>query len=141
MSSTFSALLFQNQSPIFCCPLFHENFLNPQVRINKMVNILSITSLVLHNQFQGYTLPYFSSLSWIFSKPLCSTMVVKKVLLRNCSFFPSSVFWRYFSQRERREGIMELKELPTLRKVLVTSFDKFHHLCNPYIFGSCFIMQ
>ena len=37
-SSTFSALLFQNQSPIFCCPLFSENYLNPQDRINKIVN-------------------------------------------------------------------------------------------------------
>ena len=34
--------LFQNHaslpSPIFCCPLFSENYVNPQVRINKMVN-------------------------------------------------------------------------------------------------------
>ena len=37
-SSTFYDLLFQNQSPIFCCPLFSENYLNPQARINKMVN-------------------------------------------------------------------------------------------------------
>ena len=25
-------------SPIFCCPLFFKEFLNPEVRINKMVN-------------------------------------------------------------------------------------------------------
>ena len=37
-SSTFYDLLFQNQSPIFCCPLFSENYLNPQARINKIVN-------------------------------------------------------------------------------------------------------
>ena len=37
-SSTFSALLFQNQSPISCCPLFSENYLNPQAKINKTVN-------------------------------------------------------------------------------------------------------
>ena len=30
--------LFQSQCPIFCCPLFSENYLNPQVKINKMVN-------------------------------------------------------------------------------------------------------
>ena len=36
---------------------------------------------------------------------------------------------------------MELKIVPTLTKVSVTSFDKFHHLCNLYIFGSYFIMQ
>ena len=37
-SFTFSALLFQNQSPIFCCRLFSENYLNPHARIKKIVN-------------------------------------------------------------------------------------------------------
>ena len=37
-SSYFSALLFQNQSSIFCCSLFSENYLNPRARINKIVN-------------------------------------------------------------------------------------------------------
>ena len=36
---------------------------------------------------------------------------------------------------------MELKKLPKLTKVLVTSFDKFHHLWNLYIFGLCFLVQ
>ena len=40
--STFSTLSFQNQCTTFCCRLFHENYLNPQVKINK-----------------GYTLSYF----------------------------------------------------------------------------------
>ena len=30
--------LFQNQSPHFLLPIFSENYLNPQTRINKMVN-------------------------------------------------------------------------------------------------------
>ena len=29
---------FKINAPIFCCPLFLEEYLNPQVRINKMVN-------------------------------------------------------------------------------------------------------
>ena len=29
---------FKINPPNFCCPLFSENYLNPQVRINKMVN-------------------------------------------------------------------------------------------------------
>ena len=37
--------------------------------------------------------------------------------------------------------IMELKKLPKLTKVSVTSFDKFHHLCNLSIFGLCFVVQ
>ena len=39
------------------------------------------------------------------------------------------------------ERTMELKKIPKVTKVLVTSFDKFHHLCNLYIFGLCFVMQ
>ena len=39
------------------------------------------------------------------------------------------------------ESIMELKELPKLTRVLVTSFDKFHHLCNLYIFDLCFAAE
>ena len=29
---------FKINAPIFCCPLFSENYLNPQVKINKMVS-------------------------------------------------------------------------------------------------------
>ena len=36
---------------------------------------------------------------------------------------------------------MELKKLPKLTNVLVISFDKFHNLCNLYIFGLCFVVQ
>ena len=36
---------------------------------------------------------------------------------------------------------MELKILPKLTKVSVTSSDKFLHLCNHYIFGLCFAVQ
>ena len=31
-------LYFKISPPIFCCPLFSENYFNPQVRINKMVH-------------------------------------------------------------------------------------------------------
>ena len=37
--------------------------------------------------------------------------------------------------------LMELGKLPKLTRVLVTGFDKFHHLCNLYIFGLCFVVQ
>ena len=39
------------------------------------------------------------------------------------------------------ERTMELKKIPKVTKVLVTSFDKFHHLSNLYIFGLCFVVQ
>ena len=50
---------------------------------------------------------------------------------------PKSGFWRYFLK------IMELKKQQQQKKTQVsaTSFDKFHHLCNLYIFGLCFVLQ
>ena len=63
----------------------------------------------------------------------------------NCPFLPNSIFWRYclfslpffiqhFSlSRKRGERIMLLKRVPKLTRVLVTSFDKFHYLCNLYV--------
>ena len=58
----------------------------------------------------------------------------------------TAFFEDIFSPKEKRgEGrgkrIMELKKLPKLTKVSVTSFDKFHHLCNLYIFSLCFVVQ
>ena len=47
----------------------------------------------------------------------------------------------FFPEQKEGERIMELKKLPKLTRVLVTSFDKFHHLCNLYIFGLCFVVQ
>ena len=58
---------------------------------------------------------------------------------RNCPFFSNNIFWRnFFLSRKKGETIMELKKLPTLTRVLVTSFDKFYHLCNLHIFGFMF---
>ena len=44
---------FKINSPIFCCPLFSENYLNTQVRINKMVNKRTID---YHSSLSGLTL-------------------------------------------------------------------------------------
>ena len=46
---------------------------------------------------------------------------------------PEQRFLKIYFLRRKGERIMELKELPKLTKVSVTSFDKFHHLCNLYI--------
>ena len=40
----------------------------------------------------------------------------------------------YFPEQSEGDRIMYLKKLPILTRVLVTSFDKFHHICNLYIF-------
>ena len=47
----------------------------------------------------------------------------------------------FFPEQKEEERIMELKKLPKLTRVLVTSFDKFYHLWNLYIFGLCFALQ
>ena len=61
---------------------------------------------------------------------------------RNCPFLPNSIFRRYFFlSRKRVERNMELKKLPKLATLLVTGFDKFHHLYNLYISGLCFVVQ
>ena len=54
---------------------------------------------------------------------------------------PEQRFLKIYFLRRKGERIMELKELPKLTKVSVTSFDKFDHLCNLYIFGLWFVMQ
>ena len=165
---------FKINPPIFCCPLFSQNHLNPPVRINKMVNkhtvdyqpspsqLISRTHLlVLLWTPEGFISPesflsFFLSLyippwlrksfKFIVLRLLQIHFWVKKATTRppplacfhhysqadgNCPFLPNSVFWRYFFlSRKERERIIELKKLPKLTKLLVTSFDKFHHLCK-----------
>ena len=122
--------LFQNQSPIFCCPLFSENYLDLQVRINKMVS--------------KHTVDYHPSPSKLISGiyPLIFLWTTK-------GFISPESFLNFFLnpyippwlQRWLTERITELKTLPKLTSVLVTSFDKFHHHYNLYIFGFCIVVQ
>ena len=46
----------------------------------------------------------------------------------------------YFSPAERGDYGAEKMTKIKLAKVLITSFNKFHHFCNDYIFGFCFIV-
>ena len=69
--------------PIFCCPLFSENYLNPQVKINKMVNNHTVDYHPSPLQlFSRIHLTYFygllTGLSEFFPKPVYSTMVPEK---------------------------------------------------------------
>ena len=45
---------------------------------------------------------------------------------RHFPFLPNSVFWRYIFPQQKEDGGKNTKIKPT--RVLVTSFDKFHHL-------------
>ena len=40
---------FNINAPFFCCPIFSEEYLQSQVGINKMINKLSITTLVFQD--------------------------------------------------------------------------------------------
>ena len=88
-SSTFSGLLFASQFPIFFCPLFSENYLNPKARIKKIVNkhtvdyhpspsqlISRIHTLILLQTLKGFISPRI--FLDFFPKPVYSTMVMKK---------------------------------------------------------------
>ena len=55
-------------------------------------------------------------------------------------FLPNKVFWKsIFRQQKRGEnyGAEKMTKIK-LARILVTSFDKFHHFCNLYVFGFCF---
>ena len=57
---------------------------------------------------------------------------------------PEYCFLKIFFPEEKGgegERIMGLKKIPKLTKVSVTSFDKFHYLCNYYIFDLYFVVQ
>ena len=180
---------FKINSPIFCRPLFSENYLNPQVKINKMTNkhtvnyhpspsqfISRIHSLILLwtpkefispksflNFFLNLYIPpwlrrsfkfillrllYYicESKNWICSfllKPPSKILPHHYPLDRQeLPIPPEQRFLKiFFPSQKRGERIMELKKLPKLTRVLGSSFDKFHHRCNLYIFILCFVAQ
>ena len=54
-------------------------------------------------------------------------------------FFPEQKEGGVGGGEWREDYIVE--KLSKLARVLVTSFDKFHHLCNLYSFSLCFFVQ
>ena len=149
---------FKINAPIFCCFIFFEECLNSQVRIYKMVkNLLLITTLVLQNLFQGYTLLYFywhlrglslQNISWIFSQT-CISRPGKYIWVKKLDLFTHGpkhnsppIFYHHHSrqkeithfpqrkcfEKEREDYRTENMTKIKLARVLVISFDKFHHL-------------
>ena len=183
---------FKINSPIFCCPLFSENYLNPQVRINKMVNkhtvdyhlspsqlISRIHPLIFLWAPKGFIFPesflnFFlnqyippwlqKGFKFIMLRLLANTFVSQKIESVHFYSYPKQNPLPSLSPRQKGiahssgtrfsedifpeqkgggsgERIMELKKIPKLLRVLVTSSNKFYHLCNFYIFGLCFVVQ
>ena len=126
-----------------------KGFISPESFLNFFLNLYippwlwkSFKVIVLR------LLQYCESKNWICSflmKPPSKTLPLVFIIIlqadENCPFLANSVLEDIFSWGVRRERIMDLKELPKLTSVSVTSFDKFYHLCSLYIFGLCFVMQ
>ena len=60
---------------------------------------------------------------------------------RELPILPEQHFLKIFFPEEKGGGGERIMELKKLTKVSVSGFDKFHHLCNLYIFGLCFVVQ
>ena len=180
---------FKISNPIFCCPLFSENYHNPQVRINKMVNKHTVDYHPSHSQliWRIHAVIFLWTPKWFVSPesfldfflslhiPLWLRESFKFIVLRLLAntfvstpifFIPPSktlpqVFiitprqkeithysWTAFSEdlffpSRKGAGYYGVEEITKIKptRVLVTSFDKFHHPCNLYIYiiGFCFL--
>ena len=125
----------------------------------KGTSILPITNYHISVDSEGF---YISRVFLEFSpKPVYSIMVAEKFQIYNiktpvntfvsqiiCSILlipPSKTILQVLIIIPKADEIcpflMELKKFPKLTRALVTGFDKFHHLCNLYIFGLCFVVQ
>ena len=54
---------------------------------------------------------------------------------------PEQRFLKTFFPEEKGVEDYGVEKIPKLTKLSVISFDKFHHLCNLYIFGLRFVVQ
>ena len=188
---------FKINVPIFCCPLFFEECLNPQVRINKMENEHTVDYHLRPSKLTSRIHPliflwtpkrfispesflkFFSNLYIYPTNRGCgkqdpqqrgrgpslfmNSYFARDVFLENCfschspsrfhfcsfpqaklsprqkeiTYFILTAFSEnlFFPQQKDGEnyGAEKMNKIKLLR-VLVTSFDKFHHLCNLYIF-------
>ena len=160
---------FKINPPVFCCPLFSENYPNSQVRINKMVNkhtvdyqpspsqlISRIHLLIflwtpkwvtsresfLSFSLNLYILPWlWKSFKFIVLRLLPNTFVGQNHFYsfppsktppgfchyppgrRKLPIPPEQHFLKiFFPEQKGGEKIMELKKIPKLTRVLVTSF-------------------
>ena len=137
---------FKINTPIFCCPLFSENYLNPQAK--------PVYSTMVVEEFQIYgveiTGKYIcesknricSFLPMPPNKTLPQVFIISPQADRNYPFLVSRLFWRsIFPQQKGGEeyGVEKITKIKPAR-VLVTIFDEFHHLCNLYILAFCFVV-
>ena len=87
---------------IFCCPLFSENYFNPKVRINKMVNKHTVNYHASTSQLITRIHPliflwtpkgFISPESWIFfPRPAYFTLVVEKFHIYSVKITDKSIY-------------------------------------------------
>ena len=77
----------------------------------------------------------------------CSCPQAKLSQTRKLPISPEQRFLEIYFPLAERGGDMELYKLPSVKmtriklaRILVTSFNKFHHLYNLYIFGFCSVV-
>ena len=147
----------QNSKQIYCqLPIIifiwtRKGFISPESFLNFLVNLC--ISPWLQKGFK-----------FIVSRLLQIHLWIKKLNLFNCTHAPKQNSPRFLSLSPRQKGIAHfsrtafsedifsraerwkgedcaVEKLPKLTRVLVSSFDKFHHLCNLYSLGLCFVVQ
>ena len=127
---------FKINSPIFCCHLVSENYLNPQVRINKMVNKYTVDynpspsqlTPSIHHLIFLWTIKGFISPESLLN--FVQNMCIPPWLQKSFEFMGKGGEGEDYGV----EKIIKIK--PTA--VLVTTFDKFYHLRSLYLFGFWF---
>ena len=124
---------FKVNSTIFCCPFFSENHLNPQVRIKKMV--IKINYWPLYLRVEKLNLFIFTHNLKQDSTP---SFYHYSPVKRKLPIPPKQHFLKIFflSRKEGRDeyGAETISKIKPTR-ALITSYDKFHHLCSLYNFG------
>ena len=75
------------------------------------------------------------------SKTLPQVFIIIPEGRRELPIPPEQRFLKTFFPEEKGVEDYGVEKIPKLTKLSDTSFDKFHHLCNLYIFGLRFVVQ
>ena len=125
-------------------------FISPEYFLNFFLNLyiqpwlrksFKFSVKITANTFVSQKIESVHFYSYPQAKICCKFLSLSSRQKRIAHFSLTVFFEDISSWKERGERITELKKIPKLTKVLVTSLDKFHNLCNLYIFGLCFIVQ
>ena len=129
--------------------VFKSYFLSPK---NQKADRLCMKDSSTSNTIVDFEVVHLSKL---FLKPLYPTIFAEKFEIygvkmtgiyicesKDCIYLTQTAFLKiYFYPAEREDYGTEKITKTKFARALVTSFDRFHHLCNLYIFGFCFVVS